>query len=88
MTVATETQPSLLDTPDTGQPTRPARTSCALCGSPPATAFGLCRGCLAAAAMEHALVAPSAGRRPSAVQARDLCRRCGSGRHPTARCEA
>jgi len=92
MTVATETQPVLWDALDTarrGQRPRPARASCALCtAAPPATPLGLCRECLAAAATEHAIVTPASGRRLSAVPYRELCRRCGSSRHPTARCDA
>jgi hypothetical protein len=90
MTAVIETQPPLWGTSGTvrRQP-RPPRSSCALCASaPPATALGLCRECLAAAAAEHAIVTPATDRRPSSVQARDLCRRCGSSRHPKARCDA
>ena len=47
---------------------------------------------LVAAATEHTRLAPQApepdDRRPSAVPYRELCRRCGSSRHPTARCDA
>lgn len=91
MTTATEAQASLWDTPDTvrrRQPPRPARTSCALCGAPPATPLGLCRECLAAAATEHAIVTPPADRRLAAVPYHALCQRCGRSGHDARSCEA
>jgi hypothetical protein len=75
---------------------RPLPAKCALCQDPPASAFGLCTRCLVAAAAEVARLRPprsatpatSDDGRPSAVQARDLCRRCGSSGHATAKCPA
>jgi ribosomal protein S14 len=91
MTTATDTQPPLWGASDTvrRQSPGPARTSCALCTSaPPATPLGLCRECLSAAAAEHTVITPASDRRLSAVQYRDLCRRCGSSRHPISGCDA
>jgi hypothetical protein len=91
MTAATETQPTSWNAPDTrrGQRPRPARAACALCSTKaPATPLGLCSECLAAAAAEHVLITPASDRRADSVQARDLCRRCGSGRDSTSRCDA
>jgi hypothetical protein len=73
-----------------GQPQpqpRPVPTSCALCSAErPATPLGLCRGCLAAAAAEHALITPASDRRLAAVPFRELCQRCGSNRHRRSEC--
>lgn len=71
---------------------RPVPARCALCQQDPsASALGRCTRCLVAAAAEVARLRPppsvtSDDGRPSSVQARDLCRRCGSGKHPTSRC--
>jgi len=90
MTTATKTQPTLWDASDRrhqAQVPRPVPTPCALCTEEaPVTSLGLCRSCLASAAAEYAVIAAAADRRPSSVQARDLCTRCGSARHPTSRC--
>ena len=81
---------------------RPAPT-CALCRkAPPATQFGLCLACLAAAVAEHARLTPRTGDpgdaagngvnrddgRLSSVPARDLCSRCGSWKHRRTECDA
>jgi hypothetical protein len=70
----------------------PRRPGCALCRAPAASALGLCLACLAAAADELARLAPRpappSGGPPSSVPFSALCRRCGSWRHPTARCDA
>lgn len=93
----TEAQASFLDLADGARrgrrPGRVARPRCALCaGAPPATPFGLCRECLGAAAAELARITPRSAEpddpRPSAVNVRALCRRCGSCRHDTSECVA
>jgi hypothetical protein len=71
----------------------PAVTPCALCAppTPAASPLGLCAGHLQAAADELVRLTPrqSPGdRSPSSVPFSALCRRCGSWRHPTARCDA
>ena len=89
MTTATKTQPTLWDAsgapPDSYRVPSLRPAPCAQ-PHPPVTSLGLCRACLASAAAEHALIDATTDRRPSSVQARDLCRRCGSGKHPTSRC--
>ena len=91
-----------LDAPDPPRPRSRPAPSCRLCRkTPPATTFGLCVPCLAAAAAEHAKVSlgpavpddadrpPGRGDgRPSSVHVRDLCGRCGSWRHLQAECDA
>lgn len=74
-----------------GRP-RPAPACALCCQAPPASPLGLCLACLSAAAAEHARLVPRIGvdteRRPSGVRYSDLCRRCGSYRHPATRCPA
>jgi ribosomal protein S14 len=73
---------------------RPLPRSCALCASPPASAFGLCRPHLAAAAAELTRLTPSAqpvgsaSDRPEATRFSELCRRCGRPGHDARRCDA
>ena len=89
------TQRSLLDSPGTdrrGRQPRPLPPSCALCPARAETPFGLCRGCLRAAADEYARLTPQApvpdDGRPASVPYAAICRRCGSNRHGTAGCTA
>jgi hypothetical protein len=60
------------------------------CPDPAATEAGFCAGHLRQAAAELARLEPRQGSdpRPSAVAFADLCGRCGSCRHDTARCDA
>jgi ribosomal protein S14 len=68
--------------------------SCALCASPPASAFGLCHRHLAEAAAELARLTPSAhpadsaSDRPEATRFSELCRRCGRPGHDARGCDA
>jgi hypothetical protein len=89
MTAATRSQAALWAVPDRTDQTRQLRPSptCALCATaPPATPLGLCAGCLAAAAAEYDIAVMPSDRRLAAVPACDLCRRCGSSKHPTRGC--
>jgi hypothetical protein len=68
----------------------PAR--CALCQDPPASTFGLCVRCLAAAVAETTRLRPRqsapADVRPSTTPYSDLCRRCGRPGHDARGCDA
>jgi len=90
---ATDTQPGLWGSPcGDEKPARPEPPRCALCPARPETPFGLCIGCLRAAADELARITPRPADRddprPSAIAFRDLCARCGSWKHPASGCAA
>ncbi|HEY3879036.1 MAG TPA: hypothetical protein VGM12_10605 [Trebonia sp.] len=90
---ASTTQPSLWDAPHTARRSRrqiPA--SCALCPARAETPFGLCLGCLRAAADELARIVsrppgPDDGRL-SSVPFAAICRRCGRPGHDPRACDA
>lgn len=89
------TQPSLLDSPDAARrrrQLRPLPASCALCRGRAETPFGLCLGCLRAAADELARLVPRPpdpdDGRPASVPFAALCSRCGRSGHDVRRCDA
>ena len=93
MTVSDDTGEAPLWLVGSGRPRpRPVPAKCGLCEAPPASAFGLCSRCLTAAAAEASRIqprqAPSSDSRRDAVQARDLCRRCGRAGHTARECDA
>jgi hypothetical protein len=72
---------------------RQAPAKCALCADPPASVFGLCARCLAAAAVEAARLRPrpaaaSEDGRSSSNPFSALCRRCGRPGHDARSCDA
>jgi hypothetical protein len=92
MTVSDDTEAPLWAIGSGRPKPRQAPARCALCQAPPASAFGLCARCLAAAAAEATRLRPHLAApddsRPASTAYSTLCRRCGRSGHDARSCDA